>query len=134
MNGSHKAAYNTKVFQQNFGKRSQAVSGAGSVGDNIVFVCFIFIFVNAHNNGNIFAFSRSGDDNFFSACFKMCFSFCAFGKAAGRFNNDFYVEFAPGQFSRVGLCQYFNFFAVNYKIFAFGSNIMVKSAMNGIIF
>ena len=64
----------------------------------------------------------------------MCFGFSAFGEAAGGFNNDFYAKFAPGQFSRVGLCQNFNFFAVNYKVIAFGSNVMVKSAMDGVIF
>ena len=134
VNGGHQTAFDTKFFHQYFSERSQAVGGARSVGNDVVFFRIILIFIYTHNDGDVFLFSRSRDNNFFSTSFDVSSSFRTFGETTGRFNNDFYTQFTPRQFSRVSLSQYFNFFAINNDVIAINSYFVGESAMYRVIF
>ena len=94
----------------------------------------IFVLVNAHNDGDILAFSRSGDDNLFSASFQMSLSLCSFGKATSGFNYDISTNLAPRNLSRVRRSKYGNLFAINNDAVVFARNFMVIGAMYGVIF
>ena len=67
MDGGHKTFIDTKRVIQDFCDRRNAVGGAGSIGDDVMFLRVIFIFVDAQNDSNIFIRGGGGDQNFFSA-------------------------------------------------------------------
>ena len=134
VNSGHQTAFNTEFVQQHFGERSQAVRGAGSIGNDVVFSRIIFVLVNTHNDGDIFAFSRSGDDNLFNSVMQMSCSLCSFGETAGGFYNDFCTSFAPRNLCRIQASEYFDFAVVNNNVVAFDADFMVESAMDRVIF
>ena len=134
VNSGHQTAFNTKFFHQNFSERSQAVSGARSIGDDVMVCRIIFIFIYTHNDGDIFLFSRSRDNNFFSTSFNVSSSFRTIGETTSGFNYDFNTEFAPRQFSRIGLSQYLNFFTINNDAVAINSYFVRESTMYRVIF
>ena len=134
VNSSHQTAFNAKLVQQYLGEGSQAVGGAGSVGNDVVFFGIIFILVYTHNDGNILTLCRSGDDNLFSASFQMSLSLSSFGKAAGGFNYDISANLAPRNLSRIRRSKYGNLFAINNDVIAFTGNFMVIGTMYRVIF
>ena len=134
VNSGHQTAFDTEFVQQYFGERSQAVGGAGSVGNNVVFCRIIFVFVNTHNDGNIFAFCRSGDNNLFNSVMQMSSSLCSFGETAGGFYNNFSAGFAPRNLCRIQASEYFDFAVVNNNVVAFNADFMIEGAMDRVIF
>ena len=134
VNSGHQTAFNTEFVQQHFGERSQAVGGAGSVGNDVVFCRIIFVFVNTHNDGNIFAFCRSGDDNLFNSVMQVSSSLFAFSETTGGFYNDFSTSFAPRNLCRIHAGEYFDFVTINNNEVAFDADFMIENAMDRIIF
>ena len=134
MNRCHKTAFNTEILQQHLGKRSQAVGGAGSVRDDMMFGLIVFFFVNTHYDGDIFIFAGSGDDNFLGAIINMGLSFFGILELTGAFQHNIRTIFAPGDLGYICFANYRNFFTVNYKESVFPGNIFLHSPMNGIVF
>ena len=134
VNSGHQTAFNTEFVQQYFGERSQAVGGAGSVGNDVVFCRIIFFFVNTHNDGDVFAFCRSGDDYLFNSVMQMSCSLGSFGEAAGGFYNNFSTCFAPRNLCRIQASKYFDFAIVNNNVVTFDANFMIESAVDRVIF
>ena len=63
MDSGHHATDNTEVFQQHLGDRSQAVGGAGGIGNDLVGTLVVF-FVDPHTDGDIGILAGRGDDDF----------------------------------------------------------------------
>ena len=63
MDGGHQAPADAEVIEDHLGKRSQAVGGAGGIGDDMVDGRVILILVDPHDKGLDSALGRCGDDD-----------------------------------------------------------------------
>jgi hypothetical protein len=91
MDGIHHASLNTKSIVEYLRGRSQAVGRAGSVRDNVVRARIIHLFIDSKHKGNVFAFGRSRDNDFFRATLQMCCCFAGIRKEAGRLEDKSYT-------------------------------------------
>ena len=90
----HVAFLNLSELVKGVRHRSKAVRGAGSCGDDRIFLRK-GVFVYAVNDGRKVVTSGSGNNNFLSACFDVCFGF-SFGAVEARaFQNNVYVVLSP---------------------------------------
>jgi len=60
VNRGHRAAVDPKGFLENFGDGSQAIGGAGSVGNNMMLSGIVGLVVHAENKGGVGAVRRRG--------------------------------------------------------------------------
>ena len=63
------------------------------------------IFINAHDNGQIFPFGRSGNNDSGGPGVDMGSSLFSLGKESRRFQYNFDFEIAPGQIGWIALGQ-----------------------------
>src|SRR5690606_34264893 len=63
MDSGHEALLNAEGIVDNLGHRCQAVGGAGGVGNHMVLLRIVEVFINSHDDGDVLFFSRSGDDH-----------------------------------------------------------------------
>src|SRR5690606_32225582 len=113
---------------------SQAVRRTGSVGDNRVRLRIVLVFVNAHNDRDVFVRSRCGDDNFLRAAFQVKLSFFLRREDTRGFNDDLYAVLTPRQVARIALSEYFDFYAVNDQGAFLRFYRSVKLAMRRVVF
>ena len=97
VDGGHHAVLDTKSFVYDFGHRRQAVGSAGSIGNDVVLGCIVFTFIDAHDNGDVFALGRSRNDDFFGAGFDMGGRFIRVSETPGRLDDYVDAESAPWQ-------------------------------------
>ena len=64
VDGGHKSAVDDIFIMDYLGGRSQAVRRAGGVGNHMVGLRIILVFVDTHHDGQVFTFSRCGNDDF----------------------------------------------------------------------
>ena len=64
----------------------------------------------------------------------MFFGFVLAGEEAGAFEDDVNAQFAPRQFFRVGVGEYFDFFAVDHEVVAIEFGGAVEAALCGVVF
>ena len=84
VDGGHESFFHTEsLFEKNMNKRGEAVGGAGSVGDDVMFRVVVLEVIDAHDNGDVLAFRRGGDDDLGAACSEMALSFICFSEEAG---------------------------------------------------
>src|SRR5258708_35951915 len=88
MDGGHGAAVDSESFLENFGYGSEAVGGAGSVGNDVVRRGIVGLVVHAENEGSIRAIGGSGDDDFFDRSAKMLLGVDTLGEKPGGLDND----------------------------------------------
>ena len=60
----------------------ETVGGTGGIGDDVVFRVVVLEMIDAHDNGDVLAFRRGGDDDLGAACCEMAFSFICFREEA----------------------------------------------------
>jgi hypothetical protein len=80
VDGGHQPSYDAEFLVDDLGKGSQAVGGAGRVGQDVVRFGIILVFVDAHDDGDIFIRSRSGNDDLFCTGFDMLLGVRLFGE------------------------------------------------------
>lgn len=83
MDSGHHTRENSVVIVDNFDDRSQAVGGAGGVGQNVLGRRIIAGFVNTLTIVLSSILARSGNDNFFRSVFQMDSSVLASFKFTG---------------------------------------------------
>ena len=84
VDGGHESFFHAKtLFKENVHEWGEAVGGAGSVGDDVMFCVVVLEMIDAHDNGDVLTFSRGGDDDLGAACGEMALSFICFSEEAG---------------------------------------------------
>ena len=111
VDGGHKAALDAEVVVDNLGERSEAVRGAGGVGDDL-HVALVGLFVDAHDEHRGIR-GRSGDDDLLGAGLEVGFGLFHLGEETGGLDDEIGVKLAPGQLGRVLLAENGNVLAVD---------------------
>ena len=112
MNGGHDAADDRILVIQSLGHGSQAVGGAGSSGDDLVFLGQGLL-VHGENDGGQILAGGGGDNDLLSASLQVSFALFLAGVEAGALQNDVHVQLAPGAVGGVLLGVDLDFLAVH---------------------
>ena len=131
MNGSHQTFDDAEVVVDNFCQRSQAVGGAGCVGNDVL--AFVFVKVSAFNKHRSVVFGRASQYDFFRASGDVFTSGFVGQEDTGCFSNNVNTHFVPLQVSRVTLSGNTDFFTVNDQMTVFHFNGTVETAVSGVI-
>ena len=84
MDGGHESLFHTEsFFKENVHEWGEAVGGAGCIGDNVMFCVVVLEVIDAHDDGDVLAFCRGGDDYLGAACGEMALSLICFSVEAG---------------------------------------------------
>ena len=145
VNGGHEAAFDLELVVNHFRRRRQAVRGAGSVRDHIMFLRIIFVFVDAEHHGQVFAFGGSGNDDFLRAAFGDVID-CAFdrlalfvyaifldGEQAGRLDHNINPQTAPRNRGRISLLEDFHLLAIDRQAIIVHFDGAVETAIGRIV-
>ena len=131
MNSSHQTFDDAEVVVDNFCQRSQAVGGAGSVGNDVL--AFVFVKVSTFNKHRSVVFGRASQNDFFRASGDVLTSGFVGQEDTGCFSNNVNTHFVPLQVSRVTLSGNTDFFTVNDQMTVFHFNGTVETAVSGVI-
>jgi hypothetical protein len=97
VDGGHHTVLDAPFVVDDFGRGSQTVGGAGSIGENVMALGIVLVFVHTQDDGEVFILGRSGNNNFFRAGIfdvSICAGFSLFRIAeavsenTGGFNYD----------------------------------------------
>ena len=81
VDGSHESFFHPEsLFKENVDDGGEAVGGAGSIGDNVMFGVIVLEVIDAHDDGDVLALRRGGDDDLGAACSEMALSLICFSK------------------------------------------------------
>ena len=128
MNCGHEALDNAELVVDDFCQRSQAVRGAGSVGNNL-HVRGVFVVVYTHNeHGSIGG--RSRNDDLLRAARKVSGSFLRGGESAGGFDDIISAALAPLDVRRIHLCENLDLFAIDDNRAVFCRSFALETAMH----
>jgi hypothetical protein len=131
VNGGHEATDNTELVVQHLGDRSQAVGGAGSVGDDVLASVGVVVYaVNEHRSSVL---GRSGHDHLLGTSLQVSLSELGGEEETGGLNNNVGVESAPGDVSGIFLAENLDLVAVYDEVVAFHFDIVVELAMYGVV-
>ena len=97
MHGHHAAELEAEFLMHDLGHGSEAVGGAGGVGQNVVLGGIIHVLVHAHDHGEVGLLGRSGNDDLLGAAFQMHAGLRSGTEDAGGFHHDIHVQILPGQ-------------------------------------
>ena len=104
VDGSHETSVDTDVFlHENVDEGSEAVGGAGSVGDDVVGSGIVFVVVDSHNEGLDATLGRGGDDDLLGTSLDVTSGLFLFGEETSGFDDVVNAELTPGEVSRVAL-------------------------------
>jgi len=131
VNGSHEAFSDLELVVHSLGHRGKAVSGAGSVGDD-VHGRFIFLVVDTHDEHRGIG-GRSGAHNLLGTADEVVR--CTFGGKvlAGGFDDVFSTSVAPLDGSRVHLRSEGDLLAVNDQASLVTGDLAVEAAVDSVI-
>ena len=133
MNSGHQAFLDAKLLMNNLYQGSQAVGGAGSVGNN-GHVLGVLVQVNAaHESGGLLILCGSGDNNLLSAALQVSGSLLGGAEHTGGLNNISCAALAPRNLSGIHLCIELDFLAVHDDGIIGIGNVALVLAMNGVI-
>jgi hypothetical protein len=131
VNGGHKATDNTELVVEDLGDRSQAVGGAGSVGDDGLTSIGLVVHTIYEHRGSVLG--RSGHDDLLGTSLDVSLSELGGEEEAGGLYNNVGVEGTPGDVGGILLAEDLNLVAVYDEVVAFHFDIVVESAVYGIV-
>ena len=98
VDGGHEAFCDAETFfQQNVNDWSEAVGGAGCVGDDVVISRIILLMVHAHDDGDVLFLTRSRDDDLLSTGVDVTLGLAALCEETGGLDDDVHAKFFPRQ-------------------------------------
>ncbi len=133
MHCRHQAFDDAELVIENLGNRSQAVRGAGGIGDNF-HVGLIRLVVHAHHKHGCIIFNRSCDDHALGAGIKMALGHIFAEEESRGFDDVICADFAPLQIGGNFFSGHADLLAIDHKLSAFNLHIALKSTMRGIVF
>lgn len=144
VDGGHETFLHAETFfEKDMDEGSKTVGGAGGVGDDVVLGVVVLVVVHAHDDGDIFAFGRSRDDDLFAPGGDMAFGFVRFGKEAGGFNDVVDPEIFPGKSGGPFFDgETFDFMTIDDEDIVLGDggggfgagDVEVEAALGGVVF
>ena len=134
VNGVHVATLDAELLKQHLGHRSQAVRGAGSVGDDVVLFLVVLIVVDAHDDGDVLALRGAGDDDLLGAGLDVLGCKLAGLEDARGLNNDVDAELAPRQILGIALAQHLHRVAICHETVFSDLDRVERSTVDGVIF
>ena len=131
VNSGHQAVNNAELVVDNLGQRSQAVGGAGGVG-NDVHVRGVLVLVNTHNeHGSVLG--RSGNNNLLRAGLQVGFRLLHGGENAGGLHYVISAALAPGNVDGILLSVELHGLAVDDDCVLGELDVAGVLAVNGVI-
>jgi len=144
MDGGHETFFDAKAFgEKDMNDGCQAIGGAAGIGDDVMVGGEIFLVIHAHDHGDIFVFSRGGNDDFFGAGGDVSAGFGGFGEEASGFDDDIDAEFFPGEGGGAFLDgEATDFVAIDHEEIIFGEigvgffavDLFFGAALGGVVF
>jgi len=131
VNGGHKTIGDAEVVMNYLSKRSKAVGGAGSVGNN-VHIGGILVLVDTHDEHRSIS-GRSGDNYLLGTCGEVSRSLIGGGENAGGLNNVLSAALCPRDLRGIADVVYSYFLAVYEELAVNDLNSTVESAVDGVI-
>ena len=128
MDSGHQAGFDTEGIVQNLGDRSQAVGGAGSVGNDVL--ASVGRVVNTHYEHRGSVFGRASQNNFLGTSSDVLTSSLVGQEQTGSFSNNVNTDFAPLQVGRVTLSGNTYGFAVYNQVAVFNFNGTVETTVS----
>ena len=84
VDGGHESFFHTEsLFEKNMNKRGETVGRAGCIGDDVMFRGVVLEVIDAHDDGDVLAFGRRGNNDLGAACGEMALSLICFSEEAG---------------------------------------------------
>lgn len=99
VNGGHQTFDDAEVIVDNFSQRSQAVGGAGSVGNDVL--ASIFVEVSAFNEHRSVVFRRTSHNHFLRTSGDVFTSSFVSQEQTSCFSDNVNTNFVPFQVSRI---------------------------------
>jgi hypothetical protein len=128
----HETLLDTEVFVNDLGKRSKAVSGARSIGNDGMVGRFILLVVDTNNkHGSISR--RSRDDDLLGTTLKMGGGLIDGGEDTSRFTDVVGTDLTPRNFFSIHLGETFDILAVDTETISGVLNGTVEATVNGIV-
>ena len=103
VNGRHQPTLDAEVVVENLGHRREAVRRARGVGDDVVRGRVVVLVVDAHDDGDVLALCRCGDDDLLGARGDVLSGARCVGEEAGRLDDDVCTDLGPWQHPGIAL-------------------------------
>ena len=133
MHGGHQAHFNTKSVIDNFGQRSQAVGGAGGVGDK-VHGGIVGLVVYAHDKHRGIILGGGGHNDLFGAGIQMGLSLFLGQVDAGGLYDILCADGSPGNIFCVHFIKHLDLVAIDDDRVLLDLNGALETAVHGIVF
>jgi hypothetical protein len=131
VDGGHEAADDTELVVEDLGHGSQAVGGAGSVGDDLLAgVGLVIDAVDEHRGGIL---GRSGHDDLLGTSLEVCGSKLLGEEETGGLDDYVGVKLAPSDVGRILLSEDLDLLAVDDKIVALSVDLATELTVDGVI-
>ena len=132
MDRGHEALSDAPVVVQDLGQRSQAVGGAGSVG-NKVHIAGVLILVDAHDEHRGIVLGGGAHNDLLGAGGEMALRLFLGQEQAGGFDDIFSADLAPGQIFFFALAENSDLAAIDDQGMIGVGNFAVKLAVDRVI-
>ena len=113
MDGGHQPFAYPKAFVKDFNYGSDAVGGAGGIGDDAMLCRVIFPLVYAEDDGNVLLFRWRCDEHLLGPTLEVPGGFGCRGEQARRLHDYLDAEIAPANLGRVALSYDLDLLAVD---------------------
>src|SRR5450631_248268 len=103
VDGRHQTTLDAERVIDDLGHRREAVRGARGVGDDVVLARVVVLVVDAHDDGDVLALGRRGDDDLLGARGQVLAAALSVLEEAGRLDDDVGADLGPGKVGWVAL-------------------------------
>jgi len=133
MDGSHKTFEDTVFSVEDLSEGSKAVSGAGSVRDDLK-VALVFLFVDTHNEHGSFILGRSRHNDLLDTVGEMGLALFLSEVDTGTFKNSLDTSVTPVDTLNVLFVEDVDLLTVDDKVLAIVAEFSLESTVDGIVF
>src|SRR5215470_2577751 len=134
VDGSHRALEDLEVLMDYLYGGSQAVRGAGSIGNNMMFGWVVHLLVHTQHDGKVFTLGGSGDDDLFHRALQMLLRVLRLREKAGRFHHHLDAQRGPVQLRRIFHLENADAFVVDPDTVLTITHLGVQNAEDRVIF
>ena len=132
MDGGHETFSDLEVLMEDLGEGSKTVGGAGSVGDDVLFL-LVFVVVDTDDVHGGIILGGSGQDDLLGTRGKMGLSLFLGEVNTGAFEDDIGVGLSPLDGLNILFGEDSDLLAVDDDVVAVVSDIALESAVDGVV-
>ena len=134
MDGAHEGLLDAKGVVDDFGHGSQAVGGAGGVGDNVHVRCIVGVVDTHDERGSDFVLGGGGDDDLSGAVLEVGGGLLRGAVGAGGLDDVLGAAVIPGDVGRVVLAVYADLLAVDDQMPVVPLHRALEGAEDAVVF